>query len=930
MEPVHPRTPSRVRLLLALMGLAVIVIGTYAADAWTAVPVRDDPLVRMPGTQPGTVALESPNRCLNCHAGYNSAVEPGFNWQGSMMAHSARDPLFFAAMTVAQQDSIWAIGTPNAGDLCLRCHFPGGWLGGRSDPTNASLMIGADWDGVQCDFCHSMWNPFFAEAHADSSQFWDETNASGTPSDAAAAATLQSDAGLAAAIEFFNGDPFFAEGEHGLEPVPTEYQEATSGQYFVTGTGEKRASFADAEARHQTLYSRFHKSKYYCATCHDVSNPVLANLTYDNDPAGGLWSETNTASSYFHVERTFSEFMLSAYGQDGGSAGIGPFAPSVFETSQPGNVIAMCQDCHMRDEVGTGADKRGVPIRPNDSVEHPESGQPLHDLTGGNVWISQILASAVVGSPNYDATNAQLLGQGPAVLTLDLAQGLGIDPVALLAGADRAAQQLQLAASIENVSYNAGNGELTFRIQNQTGHRLISGFPEGRRMFVNIKAYDGAGNVVFEVNPYDPAAGTLKGLTQYTYDGQGLPDPTVLGAEESYVDALVYEMHPSSSLTDEAETFHFVLADGRYKDNRIPPKGFRIDEAAERQSVPVWHGVEDPSYFTAAEYAGGYDEVSLTIVPGATSVEISLYYQTTSREYIEFLRDQINGTAGTLAGEGAYLIQTDPFFSGLRAWGDTIWNLWTHNMTDPGGAPFLMTSAFVGGEPPPPPGQPPTVPTLTSATPGHTQVTLAWSDEHSSNADLVGYTVYRDQAGKKQLVATTGPTTTFTDTGLTNGQEYCYAVTSRTASLESGFSNILCAIPNNAGHAEIQVASVQTGRWETTGKGKNKTTTFVPTTTFAQGDGVVVLVEVVDGSTGLPVSNAVVDLAVTGPQSLTLTTGPSDAEGIAQVTWTTESPSKRGRGGTPAGSYLASTTGVTASGYTWDGVQKSVTFSILL
>ena len=48
------------------------------------------------------------------------------------------------------------------------------------------------------------------------------------------------------------------------------------------------------------------------------------------------------------------------------------------------------------------------------------------------------------------------------------------------------------------------------------------------------------------------------------------------------------------------------------------------------------------------EYAGGYDEIALTIPVGADVVEVNLYYQTTSREYIEFLRDknlsEITGT----------------------------------------------------------------------------------------------------------------------------------------------------------------------------------------------------------------------------------------------------------------------------------------------
>ena len=82
-------------------------------------------------------------------------------------------------MTVGAQDSIWATGTPNATDICERCHFPKGCLEGRSDPTNASMMTGADCDGVQCDSCHRMWDPFFETAYrgeregSDWTGYWD-------------------------------------------------------------------------------------------------------------------------------------------------------------------------------------------------------------------------------------------------------------------------------------------------------------------------------------------------------------------------------------------------------------------------------------------------------------------------------------------------------------------------------------------------------------------------------------------------------------------------------------------------------------------------------------------------------------------------------------------------------------------------------------
>jgi hypothetical protein len=515
------------------------------------------------------------------------------------------------------------------------------------------------------------------------------------------------------------------------------------------------------------------------------------------------------------------------------------------------------------------------------------------------------------------------------VLTLDLTQGEGIDPVALLAGVERSKQQLLLAATIKNLSYDSASGNLTFQVQNNTAHKLISGFPEGRRMFVNVKAHAG-GSLIYEVNPYDPDAGTLKGLDYPYQSGMGLPDPQPLVAGEAYVDELVFEMKPSSTdLTGEEKTFHFALATGRYKDNRIPPKGFDIANAGDRLSVPVWHGVEDANFFTGAEYAGGYDEVTLTIPAGADYVEVSLYYQTTSREYIEFLRDEINGTGNltlsspTPSGEqNAYVVQTDPFFSQLTAWGDTIWNLWTHNMNVDGAEPFLMTSeSYSVGEPPPPPCEL-LAPTLSAATPGHTQVTLEWSGA----AGATGYNVYYDQAGKAQLVADAGNTTTHLDSGLTNGVEYCYKVTAYDATCESGYSNILCAIPENQGQTTdpVGVSTMETGIY--TGKGKNQT--FTLQAIFNAGDAVVIRGRVLDGVTGLPISNATVEITIGGPETVTLNSNPSDADGWAEATWGTQSPNRKGQGGTAPGSYTATVTNVTASGYHWDSVTTSATFTM--
>jgi len=286
------------------------------------------------------------------------------------------------------------------------------------------------------------------------------------------------------------------------------------------------------------------------------------------------------------------------------------------------------------------------------------------------------------------------LKQGPAALTLDFTQGEALDPNLLLETVSLSGRMLQNSISMTNANYNLASTEFTLRLQNHTGHKLISGYPEGRRMFLNIKAY--ANNeLIYEINPYDYTVGTLKGLdADYSINSPALND------WEAYRDDLVYEVHQSSDLLGVDETFHMALATRRYKDNRIPPRGFRMDEASARLCEPVWHGTSDTNYFTAAECAGGYDEVTVSLPSGTERIEAVLYYQTTSREFIEFLRDEINGDGGSLTspgagGDPAYLAQTDPFFSGMAAWGDTIWQLWEHNKDLPGAAPVMMTNTYV-------------------------------------------------------------------------------------------------------------------------------------------------------------------------------------------------------------------------------------------
>ena len=78
------------------------------------------------------------------------------------------------------------------------------------------------------------------------------------------------------------------------------------------------------------------------------------------------------------------------------------------------------------------------------------------------------------------------------------------------------------------------------------------------------------------------------------------------------------------------KSFHLSLNNKIYSDNRIPPRGFTNEGFKSVQAEPVAYHYEDGQY---------WDDTTFTIPAGAARAVAVLYYQTSSREYIEFLRD---------------------------------------------------------------------------------------------------------------------------------------------------------------------------------------------------------------------------------------------------------------------------------------------------
>ena len=86
-------------------------------------------------------------------------------------------------------------------------------------------------------------------------------------------------------------------------------------------------------------------------------------------------------------------------------------------------------------------------------------------------------------------------------------------------------------------------------------------------------------------------------------------------------------------------SFHFVLNNTVYKDNRIPPRGY-TKAAFDRPGLrPIAASYADGQYWDDTQY----------VLPATTeSIQVMLYYQTASKEYIDFLRANGGSDGATL------------------------------------------------------------------------------------------------------------------------------------------------------------------------------------------------------------------------------------------------------------------------------------------
>ena len=590
-----PQTLSARRAFVA--GKLLLIAGTVIAVGVVAVALATP---RVPttvvdfyfhGTQPqanridgGTLdPLFEPQYCGGCHQDFSGEQPNSYTIPYQRWSYSMMAHAYRDPIFQAQ----FQIANTDAGDAgssCLKCHAPVGWLENRGMPADGSALAPLDTNGVSCSVCHRMVDPV--------EQPFPSPSIGGPPGsfDGNTDRDLLIALGADRPPNFANGGPTAANG------MVIDTMDRRRGP-FDLNEGGYSMNF------HNWIKSDFHNTAGVCASCHDVSNPAYLKQ------ANGRYVMTEHATPHptgnkydmYPMDRTYSEWSKSDFGTGGvvqtvpnPNTGVGTVGRYSFDgvtrNSLSGELIIFngktnytsCQDCHQPESSGQGCE-----------INPPIRQVPVHNFNGGNTWVLR----SVWDIFGFDS--------------------LMTNPVEVDEAVERNKQML---ARGTDLTTTVAGGVLTVRVINEAGHKFPSGFSEGRRAWVNVRYFTDA-TLISEVGGYNFETAVLSEANTKVYQSLHGLDTAA---------ALLTGLPPGHS-------YHIDLNNVHIFDNRIPPRGFNNAVFDTIQAKPVGYSYADGQH---------WDDTAFSVPSGATSAEVRLYYQTTSRDYIEFLRDTATAVSG--------------------------------------------------------------------------------------------------------------------------------------------------------------------------------------------------------------------------------------------------------------------------------------------
>lgn len=522
-------------------------------------------------TEPGTLqnALEKPADCQKCHAFANPPEHEGtpnispIAWQGTMMANSARDPVFWAGVALAHQDA-----ADETSD-CVRCHAPRAFLAGRGDAVAIDDLEPDDFAGVECDLCHRMID--------------DGVTPLGN-----ARYTVDDVVGPAGDVD--KQGPWIYEG--GDKPM------------------------------HGWKFGELLGRSEHCGTCHDVTTG-RDRVDAEGAPLGVKFNE----------QRTYSEWKGSAY-------------------ALPGPDARTCVDCHMP----AVDDAAGCAEFNSQGTTHPTGGR-RHDLAGANRRMVEILkglygdaGSGEIGDSFFDITLGNIDASLAAAATLEVTPPAAVD--------------LQQGIDAWGV-----------KVTNNTGHKLPTGYSEGRLMWLEVTATYGE-QVIYSSGRWLPGQGLEGDPQQRTYEGLAVEQKTGV-------------------------RFHLLRNDLWQVDTRIPPRGLKpdleTDPVGDRYTLlpdQTWPHWDELSYaFPPLQLVDPTPGVDDTV-----DLRVRLLYLINTPEYLQLLVDDNRTNMAGLDALALFPAEPDPLV--LAEWKSSVPLLGlVDEPASSSGEPSTSEGPTSGGEP---------------------------------------------------------------------------------------------------------------------------------------------------------------------------------------------------------------------------------------
>lgn len=478
-SPVARSRRSVVNPRRAILAVSVVLGVVSASFAIASIRPKGNSEHRAGPRAPLAAAL-SVEDCTTCHPRQVS------EWQRSVMAHSAKSPLFQSLEMLIQEQvgksracpegaGILRAANPNTacrnaatghaitgsgGELwCVNCHSPGenlrsslpAWDGTSQSSFSRQplkdLLPASSMEGIGCGFCHQVTGPVKPgnqrggayEGNPSWTSFVTGREFSMRPED------REGRFGIANSGYFLNPFSFLAESSSDSNLVPG---------------GAHRRPTAETKA--------YLRSSEFCGSCHDVR-------LFGSDVIGSVAGE-----NFKRLRNAYSEWKAWSK-----------------EEERAGRTAASCQDCHMSTYPGVCEPGEGDPssdLCPEGTAFSPRSPGEYatasssaasiaervtnHYFSGVDVPLSSEFPITTIDDTTLDASGIPLGARQRRDLLLAKTFDLAIDRPAVKNDV------LEIPVVFENVG---------------AGHRVPAGFSQEREVWIHLRVTDGDGRLVYEV-----------------------------------------------------------------------------------------------------------------------------------------------------------------------------------------------------------------------------------------------------------------------------------------------------------------------------------------------------------------------------------------------------------------------------------------------